>query len=67
MIIDLKPLSVREREDILWMAGDHLRNVSFPEVHPDRPSSNHFYQIVIEEDLLQRARRERIERQDMQS
>jgi hypothetical protein len=67
MVIDLKPISVCEREDLLWVTGDHLRNVSFPEVHPDRPSSNHFYRIVIEEDLLQRARRERIERQDMQS
>lgn len=63
MIIDLKLLTAREREDILRMAGDTLRHVPFPEIHPDRPSSKYYYEIFIEEDLLQRARRERIERQ----
>jgi hypothetical protein len=63
MIIDLKLLAVREREDILRMAGDNLRHVPFPEIHPDRPSGKFYYEIVIKEDFLQQARRERIERQ----
>jgi hypothetical protein len=63
MIIDLKLLAVREREDIFRMAGDNLRHAPFPEIHPDRRSGKFYYEIVIKEDLLQRARRERIERQ----
>jgi hypothetical protein len=67
MIIDLKHLTAREREEMLREAGDILVHLPFPEIHPDRPSSQYYYEIVVEEDLLQRARRERIERQDMQS
>ena len=63
MTIDLKLLSALERRDIIQMGGDTLRHVPFPEIHPDRPSSKYYYEIFMQEDLLQRARRERIERQ----
>ena len=63
MTIDLKLLSAIERQDIIRMGGDTLRHIPFPEIHPDRPSSKYYYEIFIEEDLLQRARCERIERQ----
>ena len=60
MTIDLKLLLALERQDIIRMGGDTLRHVPFPEIHPDRPSSKYYYEIFIEEDLLERARRERI-------
>jgi hypothetical protein len=60
MTIDLKLLSALERQDIIRMGGDTLRHVPFPEIHPDRPSSKYYYEIFIEENLLERARRERI-------
>ena len=63
MIIDLKVFSSLEREDIIRMSGDTLRHIPFSEIHPDRSSSKHYYEIRIEEDFLQRARRERTARQ----
>ena len=62
MIIDLKVVSSLEREDIIRMSGDTLRHIPFSEIHPDRSSSKHYYEIRIEEDFLQRARRERTAR-----
>jgi hypothetical protein len=60
MTIDLKLLSALERKDIIRMGGNTLRHIPFPVIHPDRPSSKYYYEIFIEEDLLERARRERI-------
>ena len=60
MTIDLKLLSALERQDIIRMGGHTLRHIPFPEMHPDRLSSKNYYEIYIEEDLLERARRERI-------
>ena len=37
-----------------------LRFIDEKANHPDRPSSKYYYEIYIEEDLLERARRERI-------
>ncbi len=67
MIIDLKNLSTKDREDLLREAGDILRHIPYPNLHPDRPSSQHFYEIVIEEDILQMARRKRLEEQTASS
>ena len=67
MIIDLKNLSVKDRNDLLKEAGDILRYVPYPNLHPDRPSSLHFYEIVIEEDILQMARRRQLEQQTASS
>ena len=67
MIIDLKNLSSAEREDLLREAGHVLRHIPFPNLHPDRPSSLHFYEIVIEEDILQMARRRQLEEQTVSS
>jgi hypothetical protein len=60
MTIDLKLLSTLERQDVIRMGRDTLRHVPFPEIYRDRPSSKYYYEILIEEDLLERARRERI-------
>ena len=67
MIIDLKNLSTKDREDLLKEAGDILQHIPYPSLHPDRPSSQHFYEIVIEEDILQTARRKRLEEQNASS
>ena len=67
MIIDLKNLSNKDREDLLREAGDILHHIPYPNLHPDRPSSQHFYEIVIEEDILQTARRKRLEEQTASS
>jgi hypothetical protein len=63
MIIDLKHLSENDREDLLREAGDMLKHIPFPIVHPDRPSSRFFYEIIIKEDAIQTARRLRVEGQ----
>ena len=63
MIIDLKNLTPAERNNLLKEAGSTLRHIPFPLLHPDRPSSMFFYEIVIEEDILQTARRKRLEAQ----
>ena len=63
MIVDLKHLSKSERGLLLLQAGDRLEHVECPNIHPDRPSSQHFYEVHIKEDLLNTARRRRIERQ----
>jgi hypothetical protein len=67
MIIDLKNLSPKDREDLLREAGEILRHIPYPNLHPDRSSSQHFYEIVIEEDILQMARRKRLEEQTASS
>jgi hypothetical protein len=67
MIIDLKNLSIKDREDLLKEAGENLRHIPYPGLHPDRPSSQYFYEIVIEEDILQTARRKRLEEQNASS
>jgi hypothetical protein len=67
MIIDLKNLTAKDREDLLKEAGDILRHIPYPNLHPDRPSSQYFYEIVIEEDILQTARRKRLEEQTVSS
>jgi hypothetical protein len=67
MIIDLKNLSNKDREDLLREAGDILHHIPYPNLHPDRPSSQYFYEIVIEEDILQMARRKRLEEQTVSS
>jgi hypothetical protein len=67
MIIDLKNLNIKDREDLLKEAGEILRHIPYPSLHPDRPSSQYFYEIVIEEDLLQMARRKRLEEQTVSS
>jgi hypothetical protein len=67
MIIDLKNLSPKDREDLLKEAGEILHHIPYPNLHPDRPSSMHFYEIVIEEDILQTARRKRLEEQNASS
>jgi hypothetical protein len=63
MIIDLKNLSPKDREDLIREAGDTLRHIPYPSLHPDRSSSQYLYEIVIAEDILQMARRKRIEEQ----
>jgi hypothetical protein len=63
VIVDLQALSNAERLSLLREAGDRLRHVLHPNVHPDRLNSQHFYEIRIKEDLLQRARRARVEKQ----
>jgi hypothetical protein len=63
LIIDLKDLTPEDRADLLAEAGPVLKHVPYPEMHPDRSSSQHFYQIVIEEDIIQEARRRRIAEQ----
>jgi hypothetical protein len=67
MIIDLKNLSSKDREDLINEAGEILRHIPYPSLHPDRPSSQYFYEIVIEEDILQTARRKRLEEQNASS
>jgi hypothetical protein len=67
MIIDLKYLSPKDREDLLKEAGEILHHIPYPNLHPDRPSSQFFYEIVIEEDILQTARRKRLEEQNASS
>jgi hypothetical protein len=67
MIIDLKNLSTKDREDLIKEAGSILRHIPYPSLHPDRPSSRYFYEIVIEEDVLQMARRKRLEEQNASS
>jgi hypothetical protein len=63
VIVDLQALSNAERRALLREAGDRLRHVIHPDVHPDRLNSQFFYEIRIKEDLLQRARRARVEKQ----
>ena len=63
MIIDLKSLTVLERSELLAVAGNILRHIPFPAIHPDRPSSGHYFEIAFEEDLLQNARRRKVESQ----
>jgi hypothetical protein len=67
MIIDLKNLSPKDREDLIREAGGILRHIPYPSLHPDRSSSQYFYEIVIEEDILQMARRKRLEEQTASS
>jgi hypothetical protein len=67
MIIDLKHLNNKDREDLIKEAGEILRHIPYPSLHPDRPSSAYFYEIVIEEDILQTARRKRLEEQNASS
>jgi hypothetical protein len=56
-------LSEIERLCLLREAGDRLQRVTRPSIHPDRLNSQYFYEIKIKEDMLQRARRNRIEKQ----
>lgn len=63
MIVDLQVLSDVERLCLLHDAGERLRHVARPPVHPDRRNSQFFYEIRIKEDILQRARRARVEKQ----
>jgi hypothetical protein len=53
----------KEREELLREAGDVLRRVAFPVVHPGRKSSKWFYEIVFEEDAMHRIRAKRVEGQ----
>jgi hypothetical protein len=61
MILDLKNLSKKERKEVLVEAGPILRHIPFPDIHPDRSSSPFFYEIVIEEDYLDFARRKHVD------
>lgn len=57
MIVDLSILTEDERKTLLKEAGDILKPVDHPDIHPDRKSSRLFYEIVIAEpDPLQQAR-----------
>jgi hypothetical protein len=63
VIVDLQILSDVERLCLLHDAGERLRHVDHPPIHPDRRNSQFFYEIQIKEDILQRARRARVEKQ----
>jgi hypothetical protein len=63
VIVDLQTLSEAERLCLLREAGPRLQHVTRPDVHPDRRNSQHFYEIKVKEDMLQRARRRRVEKQ----
>jgi hypothetical protein len=63
VIVDLQTLSNAERLCLLHDAGDRLQHVTRPAIHPDRRNSQFFYEIKIKEDMLERARRARVEKQ----
>jgi len=63
VIIDLQVLSDVERLCLLHDAGDRFQHVKHPQIHPDRRNSQFFYEIHVKEDILQRARRNRVEKQ----
>lgn len=67
MILDLRHLTDNERTRLLLQTGNRLERVSHPDIHPDSPSSLHFYRLHLKEDLLDTARRKRVERQERKS